>query len=321
MKKLILILLFQIICETGFSENPRWKEFGFPIPAHADLDVRWNAPTNKIPAVVWVYHLLPRKLSPQIISNLMTACSFTEKDKTENGDLLIFNSTDGSRQLRVSWPWGIIDYQTKHQVSPTNLIEGVPSKKRAIKLTKAILPKLGIELSDIEKGENNSRPQFNIGFSEITFFINQKTIKNIESRNVGFRRAVDGMPFFGAGGTGGDGEIEYGDHGKISRILITWRNMERENSYPTASVEMMVKSIREGKAVQGYLPSNVGDIDWPRVKSITIKKVSPCYDVGGDRFAPSDWLYPFAALDTTVDTGRGMIDVEIDCPIIDEAKL
>ena len=320
MKKLILFLLFQIICATAFSENPRWKEFGWSIPAHADLDVRWNAPTNKMPASIWIYHLLPRKLSPQIISNLMTVCSFTEKDKTENGDLLIFNSPDGSRHLRVSWPWGIIDYQTKHQVSPTNLIEGVPSKRRAIKLTKAILPKLGIELSDIEKKENSSEPQLNVGFSEITYFINHKAIKNLESHNVGFRRVVDGMPFFGAGGTGGDGEIEFGDHGKISRILITWRNMERENSYPTVSAEMMVKSIREGKAVQGYLPGNVGDIDWSRVKSVTIKKVSPCYDSGGGRFAPSDWLYPFAALDATVDTGHGNIDVEIDCPIIDETK-
>jgi hypothetical protein len=44
------------------------------------------------------------------------------------------------------------------------------------------------------------------------------------------------------------------------------------------------------------------------------------WGVGGDRFAPSDWLYPFAALETTVDTGRGNVDVEIDCPIIDETK-
>jgi hypothetical protein len=31
--------------------------------------------------------------------------------------------------------------------------------------------------------------------------------------------------------------------------------------------------------------------------------------------------YPFAALWTTVDTGHGNIDVEINCPIIDETKL
>jgi hypothetical protein len=320
MKKTILFVLFQTIWATGFSENLRFKEFGTPIPARADLDVRWNAPTNKMPASVWVYHLLPRKLSPEIISNLMAACSFTDKDETNYGDLLVFNSPDSSRQLRVSWPWGIIDYQTKHQVSPTNLIERVPSKRRAIKLTKAILPKLGIELSDIEKKENSSEPQFNVGFSEITFFINHKAIKNLESHNVGFRRAADGMPFFGAGGTGGDGDIEFGDHGKISRILITWRNLERDKCYPTITAEMMVKSICEGKAVQGYLPSNLGDIDWSRVKNVTIKKVSPCYYVGGDRLAPSDWLYPFAALDATVDTGHGNIDVEIDCPIIDETK-
>jgi hypothetical protein len=30
--------------------------------------------------------------------------------------------------------------------------------------------------------------------------------------------------------------------------------------------------------------------------------------------------YPLVALWTTVDTGHGNIDVEIDCPIIDETK-
>ena len=83
----------------------------------------------------------------------------------------------------------------------------------------------------------------------------------------------------------------------------------------------MVKSIREGKAIQGMIPDNVGGIDWGTVKSVTIKEAKPLYYAGEDRFSPSDWLRPYAALWTTVDTGHGNIDVEIDCPIIDETKL
>jgi hypothetical protein len=32
------------------------------------------------------------------------------------------------------------------------------------------------------------------------------------------------------------------------------------------------------------------------------------------------WVHPFATLWATVDTGHGNVDVEIDCPIIDEAE-
>jgi hypothetical protein len=68
--------------------------------------------------------------------------------------------------------------------------------------------------------------------------------------------------------------------------------------------------------VQGF---SLGDIDWPTVKSVKIKKAVPMY-YAGNRLAPSDWLYPFAALWTTVDTGNETINVEIDCPIVDETK-
>jgi hypothetical protein len=83
---------------------------------------------------------------------------------------------------------------------------------------------------------------------------------------------------------------------------------------------MMVQSIRAGKAIQGMIPDNLNEIDWRTVKSVTIKKAEPSYYAGGDPFAPSDWLRPYAALWTTVDTGYGTIDVEIDCPIIDDSK-
>jgi hypothetical protein len=321
MKTIVLFVLLQAIWTTGFSENPRWREFGTRIPARADLDVQWNAPTNKLPPSVWTYHLSPRKLSPQVVSNLMAVCSFTEKNTTVNGDLLIFNSHDGKRHLRLSWPWGVVDYDVTTQRSPTNLVKDVPSERQAVKLAKKLLQKLDIDLSDLDKEENSTKPRMICFDGGVTYFVNRQPIKNTEFRAVRFTRAIDGMPFLGAGGTGGDGEIDFGDHGKISKILITWRTLERKDNYPTVPAEMMVNSIREGKAVQGYLPGNVSDIDWPNVKKVTIKRVSPCYYVGGNRLAPSDWLYPFAALDATVDTGHGDIDVEIDCPIIDETKL
>ena len=227
MRQIVFLFLPLAFCVAGFSENLRFTEpFETHIPARADLDVRWNAPTNKIPSGIWVYHLLPRKLSPQIISNLMTACSFTDRDETNDGDVLVFKSPDGRRQLRLSWPWGIIEYRTTFPRSWTNLVKGIPSEKQALKLTRKFLPKIGINLYDIDKEENSSEPEFHIFDTGITYFVNRKAIKNTESRGVRFRRAVDGISFISIG-TGGDGEIHFGDHGKISSILLTWRDMEQ----------------------------------------------------------------------------------------------
>lgn len=313
--------MFQAVCAVGFSENLRFTEpFVTHVPANTNLDVRWNVTTNKIPTNIWVYTLLPRKLSPQIITNLMVACSFTVKDETNYGDELVFKSSDGRRKLRVFPPWGIIEYRTTLPRSWTNLVKDVPSEKESLKLAKKFLPEVGINLADIERKENSSEPNFYVSEMGVTYFVNRKAIHNTESHEVRFRRAVDGISFTSVS-TGGDGEIDFGSHGTISKISISWRNMERDKLYPVLTPEMMIKSIRDGKAIQGMIPDNVGSIDWQTVKSVTVKKAEPCYYAGGDPFAPSDLLQPYAALWTTVETDHGDVDVEIDCPIINEPKL
>jgi len=317
MKKHVLFVVLQLIWMTGFAENLRFKEFGTPIPARANLDVRWNAPTNALPPRIWVCRLLPRDLSPQIMSNLMAACSFTDKDKVIQGDMLAFNSLDGSRQLRVVASRGIIDYEMTIHRSMTNFVKNVPSERKTLKLAKKFLPELGIDLADIDKKENSFQSDFHVFDTGVVYFINHKAVTNTESRGIRFRRAVNGISFISIG-TGGDGEIHFGDHGRISKIDVSWRHIEPSKLYATVTPETIVRSLRGGKAVQGFTLESLGDIDWSRVKSVTIKKVFPRYYAGGGRLAPSDWLYPFAALWTTVDTSHGNIDVEIDCPIIDE---
>lgn len=318
MKRAILFILFSTVCAACFAENVRFKLFGTPIPARADLDVRWNVPSNAFPPKIWVYHLFPRKLSPQILSNLMTICSFTDRDRTGKGDPLEIKSLDGTRRLWISYHLGAIYYEAKVSFNPTNMVKGLPSEKKAINLTKKILPKLGVVLSDIDKKDNSSEPDFHVGDSEWITFVKPITITNTEWRGVGFRRVVDGVSFLGAG-TGGDGSISFADHDKIIKIDLSWRNMERDKSYQTVPPEMMIQSLREGKAVQGMLPMNSSGINWQSVKSVTVNQARPCY-YAGNRLHPSNWLEPFAVLDTLVDTGRENIRVEIDCPIIDETK-
>ena len=247
----------------------------------------------------------------------MVACSFTSKEATTNGDLLICRNSDGSRELRLSWPWGVIEYTTPEKFSVTNLVKDVPSTNEAVKLAEKLLPELGINIADLVKRENSSAPEFHPSEWGRTYFIGTNAIQNTEACEVRFRRVIDGLEFISLG-TGGDGEIKFGSHGEVTWILITWRNIERSKLYATLAPEKMIQSIREGKAIQGGVPMKFGDIDWRTVKSVTIHTVKACYFAGYDPFAPSDWLEPYAALWTTVVTDHGSVDVGIDCPIIDE---
>lgn len=312
MKQIFLVLLVQAFCFTaGFAQNPPWRdnETGIAIPARTNLDVRWED-TTKFPRKVWTYQLLPNDFSPKVISNVMTLCSFTEKDLKEyrlNG--MAFQSPDGTRKLSISFPSGNIHYEIPEpHYSWTNLAVGVPQTNQLPAIATNVLKKLHIKFSDITGYFGADK----INFSEplTMYFIGTNTITNIAYRTVFFRRAVDGIPIV-ANCYG----FDVGEHGEICRLSITWPNLQRIKSYPTISRSAVIDCLRNGNAIRGPVPMNVPDPYWPGIKSVTITKAVPSYLVENNR------LYPFLRLDAVIDTGRGTAVAAIDCPIIDETKL
>jgi len=312
----ILILLSQV-CVASSLQNVRFKQFGTHIPALPELEVRWNAPPDALPTQIWVYRPLPRRLSPESISFIMNLCSFTEKDRAEsNTNGLSFQTPDNSRHLRISFPSGSVHYEALTKYSHTNLVVNVPDEKHALQLVKRILPSLGINFSDIDKRDDSDETRIISFDSKITYFVKPEPITNTLFRAVGFRRAFDGISLIGLG-TGGNCEIDFGDHAQITKIDLSWRNAQRVRAYRTLSPAEIIHSLLQGKALQGYLSMNSRAIDWRTAKSVTVNHVWPRY-YAGDMEHPSEMLEPFAVLDSVVDTGYGMINVEIDCPIIDE---
>jgi hypothetical protein len=295
-----------------FAQNPPWKkenEMSIAISARADLDVRWEA-RNKFPRKVWSYQLLPNNFSPKIISNVMTLCSFTEKDTVEddtNG--IIFQSADRSRTLSISFSSGEIKYKTPEiRYSPTQLAVGVPLTNQLSEVAKNVLSKLHISFSDITGWIGTHK----IDFSEplTIFFVGDTAITNISYRTVYFRRCVDGMPidreFYG---------FNVGEHGRISKLSITWPKLRRIKSYRAILQKDVIDLLRKGDAIRGPVPTNIGDFDWQDVKSMTITRAIPSYMVNGGQ------LYPFLRMDVTIDMGGQNVRLAIDSPIIDESKL
>jgi hypothetical protein len=323
MKRFLLSILIATACATAYAGNPRWKEVGTPIPAHANLDVRWetptnegagfNVPTNAWPAKMWVYRLSRQDFSFNVISNLMALCSFTKTDKIkQDANEIVFKNFDGTRALAISFAKGTIRYDTPEpHYGPTNLAVGVPLMSEMPRLTKQFLQAVGIPLSEIQK--TNGAPSFDFWQPFSEYYGKGGPITNIEYRAVFFRRSVDGAQVIGnAGGC----SLRFGEHGRISQIHLTWPNLQPDKSSPTLAPQTIMQLLRRGKARQGLLPMGADDIDWPTVKSVTIKQAWPCYYAGN-----SAVLYPYLTLWTTVETPKGYVDVGIDTPIIDETGL
>jgi len=295
---------------AGFAQIPPWKANNEAAPARPDLDVRWEA-TNKFPRKVWIYQLLPNDFSPEIISNVTLLCSFTGKDKIEddtNG--ITFQSADSSRTLSISFSSGEIEYETREiRYGPTNLAVGVPQINQLSSMATNFLHKLHISFSDITGYFGTNRIEY-LEPALTMFYVGENTITNIPYRTILFKRIVDGMPI-----AHHNYRFNVSEHGRISKISIAWPNLKRVKSYRAVSPKDVINFLRKGNAVRGPTPDNAPYIDWPSIKSLTIKKAVPSYQMDGNR------LYPFLYLDALVDTGNGTVEIGMGCPIIDETKL
>lgn len=304
--KRTLFLIIQVFCFTaGFAQNPPWKANGYAITARTNLNVDWQAST-KFPKKVWSYQLLPNRFSPEIISNAMTLCSFTPKDEVEsdtNG--IAFESANHSRTLSISFSSGEIDYETREtRYSPTNLAVGVPQLNELPTLAKKLFRELHISFSDVTGYFDTNKIDY-VEPALTYFYVGEDvTITNIPYRTILFKRIVDGLPIAHQ-----NCRFNIGEQGKLVKILITWPNLKRIKSYRMVSPKDVINFLRNGNAVRGPTPTDIGDFDWHDVKGVTITKAIPSY------LASNGQLYPFLRMDVTINLGGQDVKMAMDCPI------
>lgn len=307
MNRASLALLILILCLTaGFAQSPPWMANGEKISQRPDLKITWQA-DDRFPRKVWTYRLLPNRFSSKVISNTMALCSFTQKDMTaQTPDGIKFQSADGLRKLAISFSTGNIHYEIPEaHYSLTNLATNVPTVKELPSIAADVLRKLGIQTSDITGWIGTNRIEY-IEPVLTMFYVGDSTITNIAYRSVMFRRVVDGLPivaeFYG---------FNVGERGKIIRLSVTWPKLQRAKSYSVISSKEVIDLLRKGNAIRGPAPDNIGEIDWSSVKSVTIIKAVPSYQIA------NMGLYPFLRLDALVDTGQETVEIGMDCPIFD----
>ena len=313
----ISLVLASVACAVADAQNLSLK-IGTPFnPGKAEIV--WQVPSNAVPSNVRTFKLLPNHFSSQDVSNLLMLCPFTERERVrDDADWLVFQTVDGSRRLGILYPLGSIEYRCRELYTPTNLVQALPTREEAIALATNVLSKIGIDLSEIAHNRENSKLEARVADATTIYFVKGTFITNITSRTIRLRRAIDGTTIIG-NGTGGNCEVEFGDHAKIIKLSVSWRRLDPQRTFPTARRETLVRWIQKGKAVYGPIPGNLAGVDWKRAHMITIKKAELAY-YAGTTIEPSDWAIPIASLWATVSTSHGDLDLEIDCPVIDETS-
>jgi hypothetical protein len=323
MKEALLLVLLEVFSVGAFFQSLPSKATETPIQ-RTNLVVRWEAPKHPWPKTLWIYQAVPTKWSPMVISNLIVIGSFTDKDEltTYGTNGMLF--TNSGRILTIS-RFGEIRYTTPDKGKASG--KNVPGTNQLFQVAVRLLPKLGISLSDIAKGEDGKPEIRYVNDLGSSYVENHVFIHNITGREVRFNRSLDGIICRGWD-TGGHGDFDFGDNGQIDKIWLYWSTLERDKSYSSVIPAAIIKLIREGKAVPHGMLGSLGEeaIDWPAVKSLTIKTAKPFYSgesYHGERaqrpFFPS-WLRPYATLQGTADIGTTNKGFWIDCPIIDESK-
>jgi len=317
-----LLVFCALACPAALADEPPLNELGTSFQ-RSDLDVRWRAPSQALPDTLRAYHVSEARFAPEVISNLMALGPFTDKDETNR---FLHGSDDpkrvrfalaNGRSLEIFPSIGAIEYQDG-AAEQMEVTEGVPAEKEMLDKTRAFLPKLGIKESELATKRNSNDLLVFFTFRQSVLYdkTNQPYTTNIYSRGVYFVRRVDGIDFLGIGTRGGC-RIDFGNHGQIARISMLWRKLERNRAYNTVKPETIVKWVQNGKSVLSPLRDDILPFDWSTVKSLTVTNAVP-YLFGERSKVIQREIYPFATLYGVVDTGQSNVEVEIECPVIDE---
>lgn len=311
-KKWLSFLVFQIFCSAAFCESLPLGKMGKSFTPSKALEITWLAPTNVVPSKIWVYKIRPTKFSPGMISNLVEMGKLLPENNKKGADsgITAFISFDRKKSLKLDSASGLVSYEDAGDLSAMN----APSESEVQRFATNVLSNLGISLSGLKTKPDSLLPELAVFVPEIKILVKDSIfITNTPIRSVFFRRSLDGISFIG-NDRGGNGWIYFAAQGAVKKISLKWPDLKRAESHATFSSTAIVKLIREGKSVYGYIPVEFAHVDLSSVKKLTIKKMEVCYMTGENS------VQPIASLWTSAEIAGETIEMEIDCPIIENGK-
>jgi hypothetical protein len=308
--------VFSFLLVAGLAASASGGTFPNESPASPQgRKIIWAVPTNIWPVdKIWSYKVIPQQFSDAVISNAMAIGSFTMKDKRKlsadelsiDKNAICFRSKDETKWLIIVPSLGYIEYYDGNADAKAvsavkdvpEPVVGVPNLAEATPLALKYARLLGIEVSQLATkfGTRDLDLHWIVRTRGWTDQKTKKEIDEIERFGVSFTRCIDGVPV----STFGDFEVDFGNNAKVSKMVISWRNLQPYELFSNfVSPEQVVKSIQNGQTALPKLD------EWPldQIKTLTITNATPRYGrKAGDE--PLDFVVPALQLDAIIDNGQ-----------------
>jgi hypothetical protein len=129
----------------------------------------------------------------------------------------------------------------------------------------------------------------------------KKQINEVDDFGIGFTRCIDGFPV----SSFGDFEIYFGNNAKVSKLVVSWRNLQPYELHDNLiSPEQLVKSIENGQIRLPRLPEQLMN----EIKTVTITNAAPRYN-RKPADGPMDFVVPALQLDAVIACGSTNISI------------
>lgn len=318
MKWVVMLLAFA--CASACAEWNRpvglqLGEMGFPFE-NPKVEVIWKLQTNRVPATMKIYKVVPAKFSLQFITNLIALGGFKEPEKVKNalvpalrGKDAMWEEVPAHKTIALSPERGKAEFfDTSRRAKPRERERGVPNDEEALKLAIETARVLSISTNELAKEPDSGRLLIRRDKRERGGLLDGKYTKRDISRGVYLYRAFHGIPVYGNGDCGGL-YTDFGDDAKVAELTLSWRNLEVKATRPTADRNQIAKWIRQGKA---FTPNP--ELDATKVKKLTIHDMVVHY-----RTFPTDSyqseVLPMVVIQAIADSGAHIM---LLCPILQD---
>jgi hypothetical protein len=304
---------------TAHADKLDLGEDGFSFHAKR-VAVVWNVPTNRLPATMNIYKVIPARFTAEAISNVVAIGHFAEPERVRKallpaveGRECLFEEVPAHKTISISPKRGHISFfDTAAMASWRQAVTGLPTEENALNLSLEIGKKLGISSSEFARKPDSHdflcwRDRRTQGGK-----IDGKVVKREAARGIFLYREIDGVSFDGIGFCGGL-YVNFGSDARIADLDLSWRNLQVKKICPVADRDQITRWIKGGKAV-------IIDIDEPVIDNLvrlTIVNVVPHYR-GASSNKDQDSVFPFAMIYATAEIRDQKRPVTLLCPIIND---
>jgi len=289
-----------------------------------NTEIIWQAPTNDLPKVLWIYKRLPpHPFSAAVIFNAVMLASLEHKISPESSMNDFFLPEDHAPNYPGTIPdifcitpkSATISYGLPH---PGTNTADIPADKILVQRAWVCAAQLGVKPAQVTFKEMTSRFNQDENYHDLT--------NQLCGRGVFLSRQLDGILFWSNGteGEGIDGFwIEFGSGGQVQGFSLVWPDLKRDEFQQTASLSQITACIRAFKTMllpRGNEPNCFAQLkNLAKAKKLTITKITPYYREGvygdmADSETP-ETITPFAELEAVADFGSSNTIVRLLSPI------